>query len=114
MEITRRDHTDNFTLKVNDFFYDWDKREVKNGYPTPPKPKEEMTSKDWRRYFEDANEFVIEYVKTKVAPKFNNDKVGSPTEELDKVIDGEDEMPESLRKVRGDINPDDIPFWVWD
>lgn len=90
VEITHRDHMDNFTIKVKDFFYDSEKRESKHGYPVPPKSKEDMTSKDWKRYFEDANDFVIEYVKEKIVPKFT--KEGRQDIALDNVIDGKDPL----------------------
>lgn len=87
VEITHRDNMGNFTLKVNDFFYDWEKREEKNGYPKPPKEKEEMTSKDWRRYFEDANDFVGEYIKEKIIPKFAKDIKTDPAKAIDDAFD---------------------------
>lgn len=99
VEITQRGSDNTFSKKVNDYFYDWDKREVKHGYPKPPKEKEDMTSKDWRRYFEDANDFVIEYIKSKIVPKFTVQSKADPIEALDDVLEEKDA-----------INPDDIPF----
>lgn len=90
VEITHQDHMGNFTLKVKDFFYDAEKRESKNGYPVPPKDKEEMTSKDWKRYFEDAHEYVIEYVKENIVPKFT--KEGRQNAALDNALEDEDPL----------------------
>lgn len=89
VEITQRNTDETFTKKMGDFFYDWDTREVKNGYPETPKKKEDMTSKDWRRYFEDANEFVINYVKENILPNF---KPEDAVEELGKAIAPKNEI----------------------
>lgn len=70
VEITQRDQAEQFTKKIGDFFYDFETKESKHGYPTPPKERTEMTNKDWRRYFEDANDFVVEYVKEHIVSKF--------------------------------------------
>lgn len=138
VEITRRDGQDQFTLKVNDFFYDWDKREVKNGYPEVPKAKEDMTSKDWRRYFEDANDYVIDYIKTKVIPKFEKESAKAQSkgvdaeevQDLDEVFPDDPELeahvesstkldmtpPKSVKRTRSKeeieegINLDETPF----
>lgn len=92
VEITHRDNMENFTLKVKDFFYDSEKKESKHGYPVPAKEREEMTSKDWKRYFEDANDFVIEYIKEYIVPKFS--KEGREAAALDNVIDDKDPLSE--------------------
>lgn len=95
VEMTHRDHMGNFTIKIKDYFYDGEKN--REGYPVPPKAKEDMTSKDWKRYFEDAHEYVIEYVKEKIVPKFS--KEGRSDAALEEVLD------EPLGS-----DPDKIPF----
>lgn len=100
MEILTRDNQDKFTKRVEDFFYDWEKREEKHGYPKPPKSKDEMSSKDWKRYFEDANEYVINYTKENILPKFT----------VQSKVDSVDALDEVLDEPKDNINPDDIPF----
>lgn len=93
VEITQKDSQGKFTKKIDNFFYDSETKQSKNGYPVPPKPKDEMTSKDWRRYFEDANDFVIEYTKAHIIPtKDQVDVDMAPTES------------------KSNIDTNDIPF----
>lgn len=62
---------------------------TKNDYPSPSKPREEMGKKEWKRYFEDLNEFLVNFTKANfTAPK-----------------------PAKKEEVKqDDISPDDIPF----
>lgn len=46
-------------VKVLSFFYDTDKKAVSNGYPKPPSGKKIQKSA-WRKYFDEAREFLIE------------------------------------------------------
>ena len=97
VELTQRDTQGEFKKKVDNYFYDAEKKASKNGYPIPPKEKDEMTNKDWRRFFEDANDFVIEYIKENVCPRFTEE--GKKNVRMDAALDSRD-----------DIDPKDIPF----
>lgn len=71
------------TFKVSNYFYDG--KENQNGFPNPPKEREEMTKKDWKRYFQDTNEFLIEYTKENICSKFTDQ--GKKNAAHDKAID---------------------------
>lgn len=48
--------------KIPNYYYDVEKKKVANGYPTPPaQPKtgKALTKSQWRKYFDEAREFLI-------------------------------------------------------
>ncbi len=51
-------------VKILNYFYDTEEKEVTNGYPTPPQAKagKLINKSQWRKYFTEAREFLIEYV----------------------------------------------------
>ena len=56
-------------FNVENYFYDG--KENKNDFPNPPKPRDEMTTKLWKIYFMEASEFLINYTKENICPKFS-------------------------------------------
>lgn len=49
--------------KIGNFYYDADKKAAANGYPATPKPKvkgKALAKSDWRKFFGEAREFLIE------------------------------------------------------
>lgn len=50
--------------KIQNFFYDAEKKEVTNGYPTAPVPKKGKTisTDEWKVYFGQARLFLVDYV----------------------------------------------------
>ena len=93
LEILQQDEADNFTVKITNFFRDNEKKLNLNGIPTPPKENDEMTKADWKIYFLQVNQFLIEYTRNYMIPKIEN--------------------PEKARLERydeGKANLADIPF----
>lgn len=66
--------------KIQNFYYDAKIKEVANGYPEVPKPKKgkALTKSDWRKYFGNAREFLIEDL---------TERLGLEDEEAEKVSD---------------------------
>lgn len=60
-------------VKVASFYYDAEEKEIKNGYPKPPKGAK-ITKVQWRKYFEEAREFMMEDLKKRF--KLEEDKDG--------------------------------------
>jgi len=53
-------------VKIPSHYYDTEKKAVCNGYPVAPKPKagaKPLTKSQWRKYFDEAREFLMEQVK---------------------------------------------------
>jgi hypothetical protein len=46
-------------IKVESFYYDTDTKENINGYPKPKKGGK-LTKSEWRKYFSEAGEFLVE------------------------------------------------------
>ena len=53
------------SIKLSNYFYDAEKKENINGYPTPKPTKKERTSDQWKLYYGEAREFLIEFITTK-------------------------------------------------
>lgn len=63
-------------VKIVSYFYDTRKKTTTNGYPKAPAGGAKTTKKDWRKYFDGAREFLIEYNKEHVvfgAPEAKDD-----------------------------------------
>lgn len=86
VSVTSRDEENNFTVKVQNYFYDGEKNT--NGYPEPTDEDKE----DWPFYYKKANKFLVKYLETNVCSKFQTE------------TDGKVEYPKE------EINPEDIPF----
>jgi len=49
--------------KVENYFYDKDKKEEKNGFPTPEGDTTKYTKNKWKAYFGTVEDFLVEYTK---------------------------------------------------
>lgn len=67
------------TIKLANYFYDAEKKENINGYPTPKPTKKERTSDQWKLYYGEAREFLIEFITEKF--KIDATKVDNKVEE---------------------------------
>lgn len=83
--------------KIQNYFYDFSKKEVINGYPVPKQakitkanPEGKLSKEQWKAYFLEARIFLIEYIEEHYAT------APSEKDELDSY--GEE------------ITPDDIPM----
>ena len=99
ISITQPDDTENFSVKIFNFFLEEgepgeDGRKVYKNLHGFPEPTEE-DKEDWKFYFAKVNKFLVKYVKENILPKF-------ASLEHDKAID---------RAIPEDgIDPKDIPF----
>lgn len=98
VEILQKDAQGKFTKKIENFFYDREKREAKHGYPQPEGDTSAYTTEDWEIYFKQARKFLVNYTREKICPLFIDLKHQTP------------EPSSEDRKNEADINPDDIPF----
>lgn len=80
--------------KIENYFWDNEKREPKNGLPQPEGDKDTYDKDDWKMYYIKVRKFLEKYIQENVIPKLPN--------QLESVTD--DNYPKE------DINPDDIPF----
>lgn len=72
VEILQRDPvTGNFTEKKSSYFHKWDGKRstLQNGFPDRDKPYDEQTTGEREIYKITRREFLVNYIKTKVAPK---------------------------------------------
>ena len=67
------------TIKLANYFYDAEAKKNINGYPTPKPTKKERTSDQWKLYYGEAREFLIEFITEKF--KIEETKVDTSTEE---------------------------------
>lgn len=77
--------------KVTSFF--WDGEKNLHGFPTPPKAREEMSKTDWQIYFLTVQNFLVNYTKEHIVPKFA----------------GKTEAP-AIEYPENEINPEDVAF----
>jgi hypothetical protein len=96
MDIRQEDANGDFEVKITNFYYDAEKKENINGLPNPQKANEEMHKDDWKVYFIQRRQFLVEYIKEKIVP-------GIPQREMPAVKN-------DLSYPDEDINPDSIPF----
>jgi hypothetical protein len=85
--------------KLGNFFYDTEKKEAINGYPTPEGDTTAYDKEDWKIYYLQARKFLLDYTKTQIIPS----------------IPMERRKPEYAPTVMPDypeeeVNPEDIPF----
>ncbi len=64
MSITQKNKKGE-TVKIVSHFYDTEKKTVTNGYPKPPAQKgtAKLKKSEWKKYFDGARDFLIEYVR---------------------------------------------------
>lgn len=55
--------------KLKNYFYDEEKKEIINGYPEPKKLKKPLSKDQWKLYFAEAREFLVEEVSKKFGVK---------------------------------------------
>lgn len=97
LEIMQPDEAGDFTVKITNFFRDYDKKENINGYPNPdPKASENYSNDDWKMYFLSARKFLINYTKDNICPKFADVRL--------------QQLPKKTDYPTPEINPGDIPF----
>ena len=77
--------------KMDNFFYDAEKKKNTNGYPVPEKDGKGFEKDDWKIYFMTARKFLINYTKE----NFN-------------IIPDNEEAPEGMEQDQ--VNVDDVPF----
>lgn len=53
------------TIKLSNYFYDAEKKININGYPIPKETKKPRTSDQWKLYYGQAREFLIEFITSK-------------------------------------------------
>lgn len=93
--------------KVQNYFYDAEKKENLNGYPTPEGDTEMFSKDEWKQYYLGARIFLVKYVKANIVPLFTEKRpveaTGEPLtqKEIEKTAD---DYPENK------VNPEDIPF----
>jgi hypothetical protein len=95
---TRRGITIYQGHKIDNFFYDKEKREPVNGYPIPEGDTKTYGTDDWKIFYLKARKFLVDYTMNN-CPKFNVVK-----EETKVEVKSEDNDEES------EINPESIPF----
>ena len=73
--------------KIDDYFYDWEKKKEKNGMPKPDKAKSKLDKDDWKMYFINVKKFLIEYITKNVLPKMEEIRKSRPVEDEFEEID---------------------------
>lgn len=81
--------------KIENYFWDKEKKKPLNGFPELEKKAEDMDKNDWKIHFLKARQFVVKYASDKILPKF-------------RATQAEKEAPADYPQE--DINPEDIPF----
>lgn len=91
ISITQRDPNDQFTIKVENFFWDKEKTEYKHGHPSI----DYDTAKESERkiYLIQRDEFLLDYAIKNVLPKFQNSPARSAPDPRDTVLDTKEEDP---------------------
>lgn len=56
-------------VKIKNYFYDEEKKEVTNGYPKPKGDTTKYSSDKWKIYFLEAREFLTEYIEERFVKK---------------------------------------------
>ena len=67
VEITHRDEEGKFTVKVPNFYWDYETKKPKNGYPET----DEDDKLDWKFYYTKANKFMVKDIEAHVLPRFS-------------------------------------------
>jgi len=78
--------------KIQNYFYDFAKKEVTNGYPQPKKGKKPLSKDQWKMYFMEARLFMIDFLTEKLG-----------LEEVKK-----DQLEDYGKET--EVEADDIPF----
>lgn len=92
ISITQQSETDEFTVKIENFFFDQATKKYLHGFPEIDWDNASETEK--KIYKIKRDEFFVEYTKENILPKFGS--VPSTTK--------------SPNIEEGEVNPDDIPF----
>lgn len=53
---------------IKNYYWDYEKKEPINGYPTPEGDVETFNSDDWKYYYSKVRRFMIDHVNTKIIP----------------------------------------------
>lgn len=70
IEIKQPDEMGEFTVKVQNFFRDTEKKTNINDYPNPEGDIEEYSKDDWKLYFLQCRKFLVNYAKENICPQF--------------------------------------------
>ncbi len=75
--------------KITSFYYDTEEKQVTNGYPKPPAAKKgkELKKSDWRSYFDEAREFLIEDLHKRLDIKDEDDEQAQMRKDGKKAAD---------------------------
>lgn len=77
--------------KIQNYFYDFEKKQKLHGFPEPKKSKKPLSKDQWKMYYMEARLFMIDFITEKLG-----------LEEVKKV--------DELESYGEEITPDDIPF----
>lgn len=114
VELKQLDSEGKFTKKVDDFFYDKEKKEVKNGMIVPEEDVDGWDGDDWKMHFTKVRKFLVKYTQENICPKFEDKDNTVKKEELETIeYDDDDDKKEDVADsgdTGGDIKPEDIPF----
>lgn len=108
LTVYQQDEDDNFKVKLGDYFYDFETKESRNGMPSTPKPKDEMTKNAWKAYFLTVDDFLVDYTIENIVSKIETAKLDRKTK-TPKSKEQEERMRSAEETAEG-INIDDIPF----
>lgn len=70
-------------VKITNYFYDEKKKVNIHGYPTPKKTKKPLTKDQWKLYFAECREFLIE----KITEHFKIETASATSADLDTELD---------------------------
>lgn len=115
LTVYQQDEADNFTVKIGDFYRDFEKKENMNGMPNPPKPNDEMTKNAWKAYFLQVDDFLVENTQKIILPQF---KFGEVVDLSEETGTSDPFFPEvsaaknrpSVVKEEGEVDDSEIPF----
>ncbi len=101
---------ENFDIRIDDNFYDFEKKESKNGMPTSDFDWATAPDKTKKRFWMDVDDFLQEYTTKNVIP--NVVPMVTAQEINDANAENQIAASESLdgEFPQEDINPEDIPF----
>lgn len=115
LTIYQQDEADNFSVKILDFYRDFEKKENINGMPNPPKSNDEMTKNAWKAYFLTVDDFLVENIQKIVTfdgPKSEEQQADEEFAALTKqeppnILKG---RVKSKEETEEGINLDEVPF----
>jgi hypothetical protein len=136
MEVTQQDAEGKYTVKVKNYFRDFEAKTNINGYPNPEGDTEDYSKDDWKLYFLQARKFLVNYTKENMQAavaqavidrgtavpqsaeqeaRLRSEEEQTADEEFGEVTGAKIEPPSILknrvsREEAAEPNPDDIPF----